>query len=97
MTLDRFEVVDPDFQVRSVDTLLPTNNLWKDQRGSLMHIGLLMEIQTVACRTNMTHLARYWWPLTAATISRSLNVSSHDFLNNLNHASILRLCLVSRL
>ena len=40
-----------------------------------MQVGLLLEVQTVGCHTDMLRLAKSWWPLTAATVSRSLNVS----------------------
>lgn len=77
--LDQFDLKDPDFQVRSVEPLLPTNPLWKQQIGQFMHVGLLVEIQVVGCKTNILHLAKCWWPLTAATISRSLNVSFSNY------------------
>ena len=73
--LDQFDIIDPDYHARSVETLLPTNPIWKRQKGANMQVGLLLEVQTVGCHTDMLRLAKSWWPLTAATVSRSLNVS----------------------
>ena len=76
---EKFDLIDPDFQVRAVESLLPTNPLWKQQVGQFTHAGLLVEVQTIGCRTDMVHLAKNWWPLTSATVSRSLNVSLNIF------------------
>ena len=73
--LEQFEILDADFQVRSVEPLLPINPLWKENVGDSVHVGLLVECHTIGCRTERIQLSRCWWPLTSASASRMLNVS----------------------
>ena len=68
-------VGDTDFCVHGTTPLLPVNPIWKEERDGMVDVGILLEIQTYACKTPMIALGKVWWPLTQAHISRSLNVS----------------------
>ena len=74
-------MADPDFQVRTVAPLMPTNALWRHEVGHGNDVGLLLEVHTVGCISEMLSLARCWWPLTGAHVSKSLNVSFLVFLS----------------
>ena len=53
---------------------MPLNSIWKEENDKAVNMGLLIEVQVVACEKEDLHLGRCWWPLTSAHISRSLQV-----------------------
>ena len=50
------------------------NTVWKESRQGRNDVGVLLEVQTVACNEDLQDLGKVWWPLTHAHISKSLQV-----------------------
>ena len=68
-------VDNAEFNVRGTSPLLPVNPIWKrEERKNSLDVGILLEVQTIACKPDLFALGKNWWPLTSAHISRSLNV-----------------------
>ena len=53
---------------------MPANTVWKEEHGDHSDVGMLFEIQVVACGGEEMSLGQCWWPLTSAHISRSMQV-----------------------
>ena len=75
MFLAGYEVINSDFSIRSITPLMPLNNMWRQQRGEINAIGLLLEVHTVGCTDEMLPFTRVWWPLSGSHVARALNVS----------------------
>ena len=61
---------------------MPVNTLWRARLTEhLEEVGILLETHVVACLPQMLPLGRVWWPLTAAMMSRNMNVSIRYFLD----------------
>ena len=67
-------VSDASFTSHKVKPLMPNTPIWKEVRQGRNDVGVLLEIQTVACADEMQNLGKVWWPLTQAHISKSLQV-----------------------
>ena len=74
--LDGYPVLDGTFSARITEPLMPVNPLWQQGMSEQVNeVGMLLEVQVVACHPSMLSLARCWWPLTSAVMSRHMNVS----------------------
>ena len=61
--------------IRSVPPMMPLNPMWRRQTGEMHAVGLLLELQSVACTDEMLPFAKSWWPLAGNTVGRTMNVS----------------------
>ena len=75
---DSYEVINSDFMIRSVPPMMPLNPMWRRQTGEMHAVGLLLELQSVACTDEMLPFAKSWWPLAGNTVGRTMNVSERQ-------------------
>ena len=74
--LDRHAVLDADFGPHIVEPIMPVNRLWRQPVvDDIYEVGMLLEVQVIGCRNEMLPFGRIWWPLCAAMMSRTMNVS----------------------
>ena len=57
---------------------MPNSPIWKETRQGRNDVGVLLEVQTVACSDEKQNLGKVWWPLTHAHISKSLQVRENQ-------------------
>ena len=77
--LDACPIDNSNFTVRGTTPLLPVNPIWKEEKNGVFDVGVLIEVQTLACSPDMFTLGKCWWPLTSSHISRCLNVSVRNY------------------
>ena len=76
MFLDDYPILDESFATHVIEPLMPVNPLWRNPLSEHVdEVGMLIETHVIACTPSMMPLSRVWWPLTAACMSRNLNVS----------------------
>ena len=76
LVLAACEPKNADFVYVVTAPLMPLNSIWKEENDKAVNMGLLIEVQVVACEKEDLHLGRCWWPLASVHISRSLQVKS---------------------